>query len=203
MIQIVITDSEGNIRNIPFLYDVLTIGRSSDNLIQFMERNISRYHAQLLKEKDEVYVVDQDSYRGVFVNGDRVVRKTLVREHDVLGIGDYEIEIRHLSEEESTLSDEETAEFDVPENTPPKLENASPGDDQTLKDSDEEVSKEEKEATVILEHQKDVERISRPVKTTKTSKKKAPENKGLKIAERLVLALILAGVVALILYFTN
>ena len=203
MIQIVITDSEGNIRNIPFLYDVLTIGRSNDNLIQFMERNISRYHAQLLKEKGDVYVTDQDSYRGVYLNGDRVVRKTLVREHDVLGIGDYEIEIRHLSEEESTLSDEETAEFDVPENTPPKLKDTNLYGEQTPKDIDEELPVEENKASVILEPQKDAERISPPAKTAKSSKKKANEGKGLKIVERLVLAMILAAVVALILYFSN
>ncbi len=203
MIQIVITDNEGNIRNIPFLYDVLSIGRANENLIQLMERNISRRHAELIREGNDVFVVDRDSYRGVFLNGDRVVRKTRVREHDVVKIGDYEIEIRLLADEDKSLADEETAEFDVPENVPPKLEEVRRKARGEEKATIEEFNTGSEEPTVILDPQTDASRVSQFPSPSEPPEDNVSGERGLKIAERLILALIAAAAVALILYFLS
>ena len=203
MIQIVITDNEGNIRNIPFLYDVLSIGRANDNLIQLMERNISRRHAELIREGNDVFVVDRDSYRGVFLNGERVVRKTRVREHDVVKIGDYEIEIRLLADEDKSLADEETAEFDVPENVPPKLEEVRRKARGEEKATIEEFNTGSEEPTVILDPQTDASRVSQFPSPSEPPEDNVSSERGLKIAERLILALIAAAAVALILYFLS
>lgn len=55
---------------------VITIGKNTDNVIQFYNDNISRYHATIkIDKKGQVFVNDQSS-NGTFVNGSRVSKYT-------------------------------------------------------------------------------------------------------------------------------
>ena len=60
-----------------------TIGRRTDRDLVMADPRVSREHAQFSKESDGVYVVDQNSRHGTFVNGERINRKKLSRNDHV------------------------------------------------------------------------------------------------------------------------
>ena len=56
-----------------------TIGRRTDRDLVMADPRVSREHAQFARETDGIYVVDQGSRHGTFVNGERVNRRKLTR----------------------------------------------------------------------------------------------------------------------------
>ena len=56
-----------------------TIGRRTDRDLVMADPRVSREHAQFTRETDGIYVVDQGSRHGTFVNGERVNRRKLTR----------------------------------------------------------------------------------------------------------------------------
>ncbi len=60
-----------------------TIGRRTDRDLVMADPRVSREHAQFQKEADGVYVFDQGSRHGTFVNGERVNRRKLNRNDHV------------------------------------------------------------------------------------------------------------------------
>ena len=74
-------------------HKVITVGRTDDNDVCIPSKMVSRRHARLLVGPNAVIVEDSGSTNGCFVNG-RQVRKHLLREGDVLLIGDYKFKLR-------------------------------------------------------------------------------------------------------------
>jgi chromosome segregation ATPase len=72
---------------IPLNRKVMTIGRTEENDVCIPSKLISRHHARLLIGPNAVIVEDTDSTNGCYVN-DRQVKQQLMREGDVLSIGD-------------------------------------------------------------------------------------------------------------------
>jgi phosphoserine phosphatase RsbU/P len=65
------------------------IGRLSDRDLVIKDGRVSREHAQLTQEPDGVYLVNQSTKHGTFVNGERVVRRRLMRNDRVdFGVSD-------------------------------------------------------------------------------------------------------------------
>jgi len=60
----------------------ITFGRLQDNDIVFDDQSVSRHHGHLLVEGSKVYVVDDDSLNGIFVNGRRIQGKVLLSQGD-------------------------------------------------------------------------------------------------------------------------
>ena len=56
-----------------------SIGRRTDRDLVMADPRVSREHAQFAREADGIYVVDQGSRHGTFVNGERVNRRKLTR----------------------------------------------------------------------------------------------------------------------------
>jgi chromosome segregation ATPase len=71
----------------------MTIGRTSDNDICIPSKLVSRNHARLLVGPNAVIVEDAGSTNGCFVN-DVQVKQQLMREGDVLSIGDLKYRLR-------------------------------------------------------------------------------------------------------------
>jgi hypothetical protein len=68
----------------------LTIGREHDNNIEIKDPDVARYHARILREKDQFLVEDLNSSTGTWVNGERGQR--IVLSHgDVIRVGQTEL----------------------------------------------------------------------------------------------------------------
>ncbi len=64
-----------------------TIGRHPDNTIQILDRIISKNHAQVRREKDNLFLLrDLNSLNGTFVHGDRIDERVL-KDGDEIAMG--------------------------------------------------------------------------------------------------------------------
>src|SRR6185369_847857 len=70
----------------------VTIGRSSRNDICIGDRFASRFHAELKREGDQVFLSDACSANGTYLNGQRVSAPMSLRPGDLIRIGVTEIE---------------------------------------------------------------------------------------------------------------
>jgi DNA-binding response OmpR family regulator len=64
------------------------IGRDIENEIVVVSKRASREHAHILREGRRVFIEDQNSTNGTFLNGERILAKTLMRDGDKIGIGE-------------------------------------------------------------------------------------------------------------------
>ncbi|HYR13245.1 MAG TPA: ATP-binding cassette domain-containing protein, partial [Mycobacterium sp.] len=71
-----------------------TIGRATDNDIVIPDVLASRHHATLVPSSEGVKILDARSINGTFVNGTRV-NKALLREGDVVTIGNVDLEFHN------------------------------------------------------------------------------------------------------------
>ena len=82
--------------------DRTTFGRGSDADFRFDDNGLSRLNATIYREGDRVWVVDENSTNGTFVNGERVAGSgTPLRDSDVVRIGnntDLTVRIRRPEE---------------------------------------------------------------------------------------------------------
>jgi len=76
-------------RNIVLDHFPFTVGRRTDRDLVLTDPRVSREHAVFMRENDGIYIEDQNSRQGTFVNGERTTRRKLVRndrlEFGVLG----------------------------------------------------------------------------------------------------------------------
>ena len=87
--QLVIEDFEGTRTVVPLDMDALTIGRGDGHLIQLTEQNVSRDHAKLYLMDEGWVVEDLGSFNGINVNNVEVKGAVILREGDLITIGDY------------------------------------------------------------------------------------------------------------------
>ncbi len=66
------------------------IGRNSDNDIVLDNDRISRYHAEIVGENDEMVIVDKQSRNGVWVNGKKIKNSAVIMSGDLIRIGRQE-----------------------------------------------------------------------------------------------------------------
>jgi DNA-binding winged helix-turn-helix (wHTH) protein len=66
--------------------DEFIIGRGADCQIMLPERQVSRYHAKIVKEKARYTLVDLDSKNGTHLNGDQVKGSSPLRDGDEIQI---------------------------------------------------------------------------------------------------------------------
>src|SRR5262245_38917606 len=70
----------------------LTIGRSSRNDLAISDPFVSRVHAELKHEGEQVLLSDAGSANGTFLNGQRVRIPMLLQPGDLIRMGETEIE---------------------------------------------------------------------------------------------------------------
>jgi pSer/pThr/pTyr-binding forkhead associated (FHA) protein len=91
MMRVLLKFKDAVIKEIPLEQEVYTIGRKADNDIVIDNLAVSGFHAKLVKEGETVYLEDQNSTNGTFVNGKKVA-KCALNNGDVVLIGTHTIE---------------------------------------------------------------------------------------------------------------
>ena len=87
MARITIKSGEFKNRSYELQKDVLSVGRSSDNIIQVIDKKISRKHAEFVLKQDKYWIVDLKSKNGTYVNGMKVLEQIL-NDGDVITVGE-------------------------------------------------------------------------------------------------------------------
>jgi pSer/pThr/pTyr-binding forkhead associated (FHA) protein len=63
------------------------IGRNQDNDIVVNSNRVSRYHAEIVREDDDLKLIDKDSRNGVWLNGKKINESAVIRPGDLIRIG--------------------------------------------------------------------------------------------------------------------
>lgn len=79
--------------NYEFDQPVVTIGRLKDNDIQLPVSTVSGFHAQILKEGSDYYLIDRGSINATYLNGQRLIggEKKLLSDGDLIRIQSFEL----------------------------------------------------------------------------------------------------------------
>jgi hypothetical protein len=74
-------------KGFPITGNILTFGRDSDNDIVLDDTQVSRNHARLIRQGDEVIMEDLGSTNGTLVNGKPIVGQHVLQPADIISIG--------------------------------------------------------------------------------------------------------------------
>nr|HQU93476.1 FHA domain-containing protein [Pyrinomonadaceae bacterium] len=89
MLEIILTyPTPAGSQEIPIDRDRTSFGRGSDATYRFEDNSLSRLHATVYRDGDRVWIVDENSANGTFVNGQPVAGSgTALRSGDTVKIG--------------------------------------------------------------------------------------------------------------------
>ncbi|PIR26698.1 MAG: hypothetical protein COX62_03875 [Deltaproteobacteria bacterium CG_4_10_14_0_2_um_filter_43_8] len=95
--------------------DVISIGRHDDNFIHLPSHRISRYHAEIVKQKNDHFISDLGSGNGTFLNGQRLEanEQFLLKRGDVITIDTFDLRYLEDDKTEPGLQEDEVTESDV------------------------------------------------------------------------------------------
>jgi pSer/pThr/pTyr-binding forkhead associated (FHA) protein len=68
----------------------ISIGRSPENDIVIQHDHISRFHAEIMLQGKDYYVVDKGSSNGVWLNGKKIARPAQLKHGDRISFGELE-----------------------------------------------------------------------------------------------------------------
>ncbi|HXV98965.1 MAG TPA: FHA domain-containing protein, partial [Anaerolineae bacterium] len=74
-------------KGFPITGNTLTFGRGSDNDITLDDTQVSRNHARLIRQGDEVIIEDLGSTNGTLVNGKPIIGQHVLQPADIISIG--------------------------------------------------------------------------------------------------------------------
>jgi len=78
--------------------DLVTVGRGPGNAIRLRDRSISWHHAEMLQTSMGTLIFDLLSTNGTYINGRRIMEKTLLENGDLLRFGNG-VDCRYASRE--------------------------------------------------------------------------------------------------------
>ena len=86
-------------------YDSVGIGRGKDGsmfekyLPILGDGRISKMHCAIVHRGDKLYLKDEGSRNGTYLNGERIDRPVVIQRDDVIGIGETRLEIQRILRE--------------------------------------------------------------------------------------------------------
>ncbi len=93
MMELVIIGGKYSGSRFPVQERTLLIGRANDSDIALDGSNVSRRHAQVLREGPHFFVKDLGSRNGTYLNDQRVTGKALLASNDILRIGGHSLRV--------------------------------------------------------------------------------------------------------------
>jgi pSer/pThr/pTyr-binding forkhead associated (FHA) protein len=98
MFQIVVHDKLGRRTVRAFDQDLVVIGRDEGNDVVLDDASVSKRHARLERRGDELWIVDDGSTNGVFLDGIQATAPRRVVDGDRVGIGEFTLMVGTLDE---------------------------------------------------------------------------------------------------------
>jgi phosphoserine phosphatase RsbU/P len=89
MSQITFQSPDGGKKRLPLSKERLSIGRSRESDVFLPDQFLSRHHAEIRQGNGGHYIVDLGSKNGTLLNGAKIEAEMLLREGDVITIGDH------------------------------------------------------------------------------------------------------------------
>ncbi|MGQ0763918.1 MAG: SpoIIE family protein phosphatase [Acidobacteriota bacterium] len=86
----------GGKRMMPLKKQVFTIGRRAESDLQLLSNRVSRDHGSIVYDQGTYYLVDNESARGLFLNGQRITRNKLHHQDRIAVGGDKDFQIEFL-----------------------------------------------------------------------------------------------------------
>jgi pSer/pThr/pTyr-binding forkhead associated (FHA) protein len=80
-------------KEIPLSLGDNTVGRTLGLEVHLEDQSVSRKHAIITQGKDECTIEDLGSHNGTFVNGQKISKKTSLKENDQLKMGIYGLKL--------------------------------------------------------------------------------------------------------------
>jgi pSer/pThr/pTyr-binding forkhead associated (FHA) protein len=93
MWKLTIEDDQANKTVVHLVRDEYSVGRAEDNTVRLTERNISRRHARLARRNERWVMIDNKSYNGCYINGQRLGEPQELSHGDLIQVGDYRLEV--------------------------------------------------------------------------------------------------------------
>ncbi len=94
MWSILVTDPHGSTRTIPVTQSVAAVGRQPDNAIVLEGAGVSSYHCAFESHGMQLVLSERGSTNGTFLNNQRLMAPTPVKEGDRIYVGSYLLEIQ-------------------------------------------------------------------------------------------------------------
>ncbi len=112
MPKLIVTKGPMKDKVLLFKGEVVFAGRGSDNDIKLEGRELSRKHFKFVKKGKRLYVEDLKSRNGTRLNGEVIVpgREFVVKENDILSIGNSEFQVNGLLEPKASPEKDSTAQ---------------------------------------------------------------------------------------------
>lgn len=86
--NLIVQEGPGGPQEITLTLQNTLIGRTETADITFDDTEISRQHAQIIRQGDDYFIEDQGSTNGTFVNGHRAGGRTALNDGDIIDLGD-------------------------------------------------------------------------------------------------------------------
>lgn len=86
-------------------YDAVGIGRSQDGSMyeKFLsiigDGRVSKLHCAVIRRGDKLYLKDEGSRNGTYLNGVRIDRPVVIQRDDIIGIGETRLEVQKILRE--------------------------------------------------------------------------------------------------------
>ncbi len=86
-------------------YETVGIGRGKDGSMyeKYLplptDVRVSKVHCAIVHHGDKLYLKDEDSRNGTFLNGKRIDRPIVIQKDDVIGVGETRLEIQRILRE--------------------------------------------------------------------------------------------------------
>src|SRR5215470_16239055 len=130
---ILVLNEEGSEQTLKLAQDLITIGRSRENIIVVKNKKASRAHAKIERIGSTYQITDLGSGNGTKVNGSKIDFHTLAA-GDEIKIGDATLLLKSIDEEIADDSEDESAgQTDLSEQ-PTERDMEVPADELTFKD---------------------------------------------------------------------
>lgn len=103
--KLILQDADSDRRYSIIFYDSIGIGRVRDGegFEKFIsltgDGRVSKLHCSIIHREDRLYLQDEGSRNGTFLNGKKVVTPSMIQKDDMIGIGETHLEVVSVQRE--------------------------------------------------------------------------------------------------------